>query len=117
MTTPARSVRPDTPAADLVPLMSEGGLHALPVVDANGQLAGIVTQSDLIAALFQDLCAAADASAPIKRRPPLTTPGSLDEAALRAHLDAFYAKVRRDPHSRPGVRGGSGRLARPIWTC
>lgn len=61
MTSPVRSVRPDTPAADLVPLMSDGGLHAMPVVDANGQLAGIVTQSDLIAALFQDLCAATDA--------------------------------------------------------
>lgn len=31
----------------------------------------------------------------------MTTPGSLDEAALRAHLDAFYAKVRRDPHLGP----------------
>lgn len=61
MTAHVRSARPETPAADLVPLMAEGGLHAIPVVDANGQLAGIVTQSDLIAALFQDLCAATDA--------------------------------------------------------
>lgn len=31
----------------------------------------------------------------------MTTPVSLDEATLRAHLDAFYAKVRRDPDLGP----------------
>ncbi|MEW6256777.1 MAG: HPP family protein [Pseudomonadota bacterium] len=77
MTTPVRSARPDTPAADLVPLMAEGGLHAMPVVDANGQLAGIVTQSDLIAALFQDLCAAADALPAVHPEEP-----ALDDARI-----------------------------------
>lgn len=54
MTVNVRSARPDTPIADLVPLMAEGGLHAVPVVDDNDQLAGLVTQSDLIAALFRE---------------------------------------------------------------
>lgn len=54
MTVHVRAARPETPIADLVPLMADGGLHAVPVVDANEQLAGIVTQSDLIAALFRD---------------------------------------------------------------
>ncbi len=54
MTVNVRAARPHTPIADLVPLMADGGLHAVPVVDANDQLAGIVTQSDLIAALFRD---------------------------------------------------------------
>ncbi|MBA4789730.1 MAG: HPP family protein [Rhizobiales bacterium] len=55
MTVGVRCARPETPVADLVPLMTDGRLHAVPVVDAGGQLTGIVTQSDLIAALFQDL--------------------------------------------------------------
>lgn len=36
----------------LVPAMSDRGLHGLPVVDAENRLTGIITQSDLIAALF-----------------------------------------------------------------
>ena len=36
----------------LVPAMSDRGLHGLPVVDAANRLTGIITQSDLIAALF-----------------------------------------------------------------
>ncbi len=55
MTTPVRSVRPETPIADIVPLMADGGLHHMPVADANNKLVGIVTQSDLIAGLFQGL--------------------------------------------------------------
>ena len=54
MSVNVRAVRPDTPIADLVPLMADAGIHALPVVDAHDKLAGIITQSDLIAALFQD---------------------------------------------------------------
>ncbi len=54
MTVNVQCARLDTPIADLVPLMAEGGLHAVPVVDGNDQIAGLVTQSDLIAALFRD---------------------------------------------------------------
>lgn len=55
MTAPVRSVRPETPIADIVPLMADGGLHHMPVVDANNKLVGLVTQSDLIAGLFEGL--------------------------------------------------------------
>jgi len=41
-----------TPLADLVSQMSDAGFHHLPVVDAEKRLVGMVTQSDLIAALF-----------------------------------------------------------------
>jgi CBS domain-containing membrane protein len=54
MTVNVQCARLDTPIADLVPLMAEGGLHAVPVIDGNDQIAGLVTQSDLIAALFRD---------------------------------------------------------------
>lgn len=45
---------PDQPVADLVTGFSDGGLHHMPVVDAQGRLVGMVTQSDLVAALFKN---------------------------------------------------------------
>jgi CBS domain-containing membrane protein len=42
----------DTPLAELVGRMSDAGFHHLPVIDADSRLAGMVTQSDLIAALY-----------------------------------------------------------------
>lgn len=52
MSTPVQSARQDLSIAQLVPMMADAGLHHLPVVDDNGLLVGIVTQSDVIAALF-----------------------------------------------------------------
>ena len=37
---------------ELVPLLSERGLHHIPIVNAERRLVGMVTQSDLIAALY-----------------------------------------------------------------
>lgn len=48
---PARFAHPETHVAELVPDMTRG-LHQIPVVDAGGRLQGVVTQSDLIAALY-----------------------------------------------------------------
>ncbi|HEV7318661.1 MAG TPA: HPP family protein [Ensifer sp.] len=53
MTRRVQSALPETMIAKLVPPMADMGLHHMPVVDANNHLVGIVTQSDLIAALFQ----------------------------------------------------------------
>ncbi|KOF19397.1 membrane protein [Ensifer adhaerens] len=53
MTPRVQSALPETMIAKLVPPMADMGLHHMPVVDANNRLVGIVTQSDLIAALFQ----------------------------------------------------------------
>ena len=39
---------------DLVPLFGSSGHHHIPIVDAGGRLAGIVTQSDVVAALCRD---------------------------------------------------------------
>lgn len=41
--------------AEIVPLLSEGGYHHLPVVDEQQRLVGMVTQSDLIGALHAGL--------------------------------------------------------------
>ncbi|NVD42338.1 HPP family protein [Ensifer sp. HO-A22] len=53
MTRRVQSALPETMIAKLVPPMADMGLHHMPVVDADNRLVGIVTQSDLIAALFQ----------------------------------------------------------------
>lgn len=53
MTTAVRTALADQPIVSLVPLFSDSGLHHLPIVDGDHKLVGIVTQSDLIAALYR----------------------------------------------------------------
>lgn len=47
-----RTASIDTPIAELVPLMADSGFHHIPVLDHEGRFAGIVTQSDVVAALY-----------------------------------------------------------------
>lgn len=53
MTARPRVAQADTPIVDLVPLMADAGLHHIPIVDANERFVGIVTQSDVVAALYE----------------------------------------------------------------
>jgi CBS domain-containing membrane protein len=48
------SVRDDLHLVELVPLFADRGLHHVPVLAGDGTLAGVISQSDLIAALFRD---------------------------------------------------------------
>jgi CBS domain-containing membrane protein len=48
-----KTVGADEPIAKLVPLMTNRGLHHIPVVDERGVFAGIVSHSDLLAALYE----------------------------------------------------------------
>lgn len=43
----------DTPVVELVALMADSGHHHIPVVDHEARFAGIVTQSDVVAALYE----------------------------------------------------------------
>lgn len=52
MTQTVETARENQLIATLVPAMSDQGLHGMPVVDDENRLTGILTQSDLIAALF-----------------------------------------------------------------
>ncbi|MBB4062950.1 HPP family protein [Gellertiella hungarica] len=52
MTAKVETAKAEQPIALLVPAMADRGLHAMPVVDAEGRLTGMLTQSDLIAGLF-----------------------------------------------------------------
>ncbi|MDN0074421.1 HPP family protein [Crenobacter sp. SG2303] len=58
MTSPVVCVAATQPIVDVVPLLSDHGLHHLPVLDDAGRLVGLVTQSDLIAALYSGVAAA-----------------------------------------------------------
>lgn len=60
MRAPVKAARPETHLAQIVPFMADAGLHHLPVVDEDGRLVGMVTQSDVMAAMF---AVAADKSA------------------------------------------------------
>lgn len=54
MSTPVVSVTEDTHMVELVFMLSDRGLHCLPVVDDQQRLVGMITQTDLIAALYQN---------------------------------------------------------------
>ncbi len=67
----------DTPIVELVPLMANSGLHHIPVLDAERRFAGIVTQSDIIAALVQSRLSeggAGGVSGTLAPARPTTTP-------------------------------------------
>ena len=52
MATPVYSAKETMHIVELVPLLSERGLHHIPIVNEERRLVGMVTQSDLIAALY-----------------------------------------------------------------
>lgn len=54
MTSPVQSVDVDAHVVDLIALLSDDGLHCLPVLD-KGALVGVITQTDVVAALHRDL--------------------------------------------------------------
>ena len=58
MSTEVRTAREETPVAELVHQLSDRGLHHVPVVDEREELVGMVTQSDLIAALYRRIALA-----------------------------------------------------------
>lgn len=51
MAQPVQTARDDQHAMDLMPLFSRGGHHHLPIVDADGVVVGILTQTDLMRVL------------------------------------------------------------------
>ncbi|MFD2365991.1 HPP family protein [Pseudoduganella sp. GCM10020061] len=53
MTRSPVTARTDMAAVELVPLMANAGYHHIPVVDSYGRFAGMVTQSDLVASLYE----------------------------------------------------------------
>jgi CBS domain-containing membrane protein len=55
MSSPVVTVRAEMPFADVAPVLAGRGIHQVPVVDGRDKLLGLITQSDLIAALHRNL--------------------------------------------------------------
>ncbi|WP_295987813.1 HPP family protein [uncultured Variovorax sp.] len=53
MTRQVRVASAERPVVDLVPLFSEGGHHHIPIIDDEKRLAGMITQSDFVRALYR----------------------------------------------------------------
>ncbi len=53
MTREVRVASQNRRVAELVPLFSEGGHHHIPIIDEDKRLVGIITQSDLVRALYR----------------------------------------------------------------
>jgi CBS domain-containing membrane protein len=58
MTRDVVSARADQPITELVRCFSDGGLHDLPVLDPQKRIIGMISQSDLLAALYRGQLAA-----------------------------------------------------------
>lgn len=58
MTANLYTARADTPISDLVHQLSENNLHHIPVLDGERRVIGMVTQSDLIVALYKRIAMA-----------------------------------------------------------
>ncbi len=54
MTSPVKTVRPETPLVQAIIMFAENGLHYLPVVNEDNTLAGILSQSDVLVAMLAD---------------------------------------------------------------
>ncbi|MNN29480.1 Hypoxic response protein 1 [compost metagenome] len=53
MTTEVMTADANQSILDLVPLMSDSELHQVPVIDERGRLVGMISQTDMIAALYE----------------------------------------------------------------
>ena len=53
MSSPVQTANEQESVVELVPRLSDQGLHHVPVVDGESRLSGMVTQSDLVAALYR----------------------------------------------------------------
>ncbi len=58
MTSNISSARADTPISELVHQLSENNLHHVPVLDEKNRVIGMITQSDLIVALYKRIAMA-----------------------------------------------------------
>lgn len=65
---------PDTPIDELLPSLSSGHHHQALVADGAGRLAGVISQTDLLAALWRGHVAEQVASAEMRDRPASRTP-------------------------------------------
>lgn len=90
MTRRVRTARPEQAIADLVRGFSDGGLHHMPVLDAQDHVVGMVTQSDLVAALFMAPTAPPPTPRPHQGRRGRQRPGGRNPTILVNHEHAHH---------------------------
>ncbi len=101
MTSPAVTVRPDTPVAEAARIMAQRRISGLPVVDEDGRLVGIVTEADLL------LKEAGPGGAPLAGLPPGGSAARVVAAEEETPLHQVAALMARKNVNRvPIVRGG-----------
>ena len=77
MSAPVKTARDNSPIVELVPIMSNIGVHHVPIVDAERRLVGMVTQTDLVAALYETSLAQLNEDRPfLARQEHATRPAS-----------------------------------------
>lgn len=91
---------------DAAVLLAGGRYHSLPVTDPDGTVVGVVTSTDLIAVLLEQLPGTSGADGDKPRGPPPATQEFSDPAALEACLG--------DAQRRLGSWGEADRLARAL---
>lgn len=92
MTAPVITVRPETPVREVSGLMLEHRISGLPVVDEDGKLVGIITESDLLQK--------ASGPSPLQR---LTFLKPEQAQELDEHLRRYQAKIASEMMTRPVV--------------
>lgn len=94
MSTEVSTATVATPVVDLVHRLSDQGLHHIPVVNRQGALIGMVTQSDLITALYRRL----------------TLASAERDALVADDLDMSLRALRRGPWPRAASEEGTTAL-------
>lgn len=54
MSSPAKTLREDTPIGDVIEFMDKEGINRVPIIDLNNRLCGIVTRTDIIRELIRE---------------------------------------------------------------
>jgi acetoin utilization protein AcuB len=95
MQTQLVTIQPDQLVADAAELMQEHNIRRLPVVDADGYLVGIVTDSDVREAESADsvLHNYAAAYAPVREEEWLTIADIMTRNVVTIHLDATVGEL------------------------
>ncbi len=105
MSSPVVTVRPDTPVTDAAALMAAHHISGLPVVTAEGELVGIVTEADLLRHARGGRRERGARAVRLRVRDLMTSPVvTVDEEALLSEVAALM--VRRQINRVPVMRAG-----------
>ena len=106
MASPVVSVDPEAPVRDLLRLFVAGGIGAAPVVDSRGEAIGVVSKTDVLRAVYENL-PEGDSDVPAR---DLMTPAPLTVPESASIAEAASIMAREHVH-RLFVVGQAGTLA------